>query len=538
LSNVYFKVIIEEIPRLLGLLDKNPVSPTFGSFDRNYWHYNISDFPCARYQEATLTLALLYVLNYEKNPYYNSEDILGFINGGVDFWRKIQRGNGSFDEWYPYEGSFVATAFSTYAISEVLLLLKDKIENFEEALRSVKKAVDFLSANVDYTACNQEAGAILTIYNYYLLSNEDRYKELAYKRLVSFYKLQKEEGWFPEYGGPDVGYLSLTIDYLAKLYEKSNWDIIREMMDKAIGFLYYFSHPDGSFGGEYGSRNTKYIIPSGIEFATSWNKKAGYIAFNLRKALSEKSTIGPYNLDDRYLAYIGYTYLQASLYYKEDLEIEGRERYIDKYFNQSGIWVFSNDNFYLVSNFKKGGVLKANFKNGYLLKDSGVVVKIRNKVYASSWLNPEEEVISEDRGYKVFRELKLLTFPKMSIIKNIFLRIFQSLFGRFNFVNKITKKLLRDILISKQKSSGVKFFRVIRVFDDKLEIEDVIISSEKISKVFCGMENPYIFIPSSRYFEIGDLNRYYHQFEVGSKRVTIRRVFNEKGKEEFSYKLD
>jgi hypothetical protein len=171
LSNVYFKVIIDEIPRLLGLLDKNPISPTFGSFDRNYWHYNISDFSCARFQEATLTLALLYLLNYDNNPYYNSEDILKFINGGVNFWCKIQRKNGSFDEWYPYEGSFVATAFSTCAISEVLLLLKEKIANFDNSLRCIKKAVDFLSKNVDYTACNQEAGAILAIYNCYLLTS-------------------------------------------------------------------------------------------------------------------------------------------------------------------------------------------------------------------------------------------------------------------------------------------------------------------------------------------------------------------------------
>jgi len=164
-------------------------------------------------------------LNYDNNPYYNSEDILKFINGGVNFWCKIQRKNGSFDEWYPYEGSFVATAFSTCAISEVLLLLKEKIANFDNSLRCIKKAVDFLSKNVDYTACNQEAGAILAIYNCYLLTSESKYRDLAYKRLNDLSKLQKEEGWFPEYGGPDIGYLSLTIDYLAKVYEKSNWDL-------------------------------------------------------------------------------------------------------------------------------------------------------------------------------------------------------------------------------------------------------------------------------------------------------------------------
>ncbi len=537
MSNVYFKVIIDEIPRLLGLLDKNPISPTFGSFDRNYWHYNISDFSCARFQEATLTLALLYLLNYDNNPYYNSEDILKFINGGVNFWCKIQRKNGSFDEWYPYEGSFVATAFSTCAISEVLLLLKEKIANFDNSLRCIKKAVDFLSKNVDYTACNQEAGAILAIYNCYLLTSESKYRDLAYKRLNDLSKLQKEEGWFPEYGGPDIGYLSLTIDYLAKVYEKSNWDLAKEMLTKAIDFLYYFSHPDGSFGGEYGSRNTKYIIPSGIEFIAPWNRKAGYIAFNLRRALFEKKTIGPYNLDDRYLAYIGYTYLQASLYFREDLEVEERG-HVDKYFEESGIWVFSNSSFYLVSNFKKGGVLKVNFKNGSSFKDSGIILKTKNKIYTSSWLNSSEEKIIKDGGFKVSREMKLISFYKMSIIKGISLRVFQLLLGRFEFINKLVKKFLRGILITKQKSSGIRFFRTIKVVNEKIEMEDLILSSENINKVFCGVENSYIFIPSSRYFEIGDLNKYFHEIEVGSKKVIIRRVFDEEGNEEFDYKSD
>ncbi len=69
-------------------------------------------------------------------------------------------------------------------------------------------------------------------------------------------------------------------------------------------------------------------------------------------------------------------------------------------------------------------------------------------------------------------------------------------------------------------------------------MEDLILSSENINKVFCGVENSYIFIPSSQYFEIGNLNKYFHEIEVGSKKVIIRRVFDEEGNEEFDYKSD
>ncbi|MGC8971527.1 MAG: hypothetical protein ACP5K2_04910 [bacterium] len=123
-SNVYLDIILEEIPRLLGLLDKNPNSPTFGSFDRQFWHYNVVDFPCARAQEAILTLALLYRHNFPGNIYFKNEAIFSWIDGALNFWIDIQNSDGSFNEWYPNEHSFVATAFTTYAISETLQFIR------------------------------------------------------------------------------------------------------------------------------------------------------------------------------------------------------------------------------------------------------------------------------------------------------------------------------------------------------------------------------------------------------------------------------
>ena len=67
---IYLREINEQIPRLLGLLDRNPLSCTYGCFDRQYWHYRTSDFACTRSQEAVLTLALLY--NNKATKYYQS----------------------------------------------------------------------------------------------------------------------------------------------------------------------------------------------------------------------------------------------------------------------------------------------------------------------------------------------------------------------------------------------------------------------------------------------------------------------------------
>ena len=74
-KDTYLKAVLDEMPRILANLDRNPFSKTYGCFDRDYWHNTFTDFPCARKQEAVLTLAILYKLNSGKNPYFNKKEM-------------------------------------------------------------------------------------------------------------------------------------------------------------------------------------------------------------------------------------------------------------------------------------------------------------------------------------------------------------------------------------------------------------------------------------------------------------------------------
>ena len=56
----YADVALTQIPRVLTLQDRDPSSPTYGCFDRNYWHYRTQDFPSGMYQELALPLAQVY----------------------------------------------------------------------------------------------------------------------------------------------------------------------------------------------------------------------------------------------------------------------------------------------------------------------------------------------------------------------------------------------------------------------------------------------------------------------------------------------
>ncbi len=511
-KEVYFDIALQEVPRLLGLLDRNPLSGTYGCFDRQYWQYHVVDFPAARYQEACLTLALLYTINSRKNPYYHNRLILKWINASLNFWRRMQRKDGSFDEWYPYEHSYVATAFSLYAISEVLLILPQL--QSRELVNSVRKAADFLSEQKETRVQNQMAGAALALYNVYLLTNNEKYHKASFETLHKLSRLQSEEGWFMEYGGADIGYLSLAIDYLMKLYDKSKDMHPIAMAVNAARFLYQTIHPDGTFGGDYGSRNTEYIIPAGIEVLATL--EAETIASILRKAVASNSTITPSSLDDRYLAYITYTYLQAYQNARDKLRFKLPES--NHYFPDAGIAVIRKP-FFIIANLKKGGSFRAIFKNNSIY-DAGIQVQTRKRKLFSGYMQPSKAAFAGS-VMKAEGKLQEITDIKMKPWKMILLHSFQITLGRFKFFSKTIKNLLRDILIQKKKSSEINHTREIHT-EKNLTVIDTLYNLPS-SHITVNTKSSYASVPSSRYFQPAELSAYPVEVEL-KKRSSIRIV--------------
>ncbi len=81
----------------------------------------------------------------------------------------------------------------------------------------------------------------------------DQAKEII-REIISH---QTKEGAFLEYESSDPGYQSLCVYYLALCYRWSKSKALLESLEKAVEFLSFFVHPDGTVGGEYGSRNTE-----------------------------------------------------------------------------------------------------------------------------------------------------------------------------------------------------------------------------------------------------------------------------------------
>ncbi|MEA3254631.1 MAG: hypothetical protein U9Q22_02230 [Candidatus Altiarchaeota archaeon] len=533
-ADVYLREVLKQTPRLLSLLDRNPLSKTYGCFDRQYWHYTVIDFPCARSQEAALTLALLYSIDHEMNIYYKNKSVLDWINAALKFWTRIQEGNGSFNEWYPNENSLVATAFSSYAISETLLLLGDEIKGRDEVISSLKKAAKWLMKKDEDRAVNQGTGAAVFLYNIFLLTGDEEYRKSSEKKIGFILSKQDKEGWFPEYGGADIGYLSLAIDYLSKYYKKSNNRRILKHLKDSVEFISFFIQQNHLFGGIYGSRNTSYLIPHGFEILSREIPTAALISGCIRKALESKKAVSPHSLDDRYLTYITYTNLQA---YVDSGDtgvghLPNQQEFVRNLPN-SGFWIYGDKHIYLVTNYKKGGVFSVFFKeSNTLFQDSGIMLEtLEGEGLTSSWLTDRNTV--ELHGNRIEVQGSLWNIPSnyLSPVKSVFLRTFQMTVGRNASVGQAVKNALRDRLITKTKQTSIHFSREICIEGGLLKIRDEIDALDKVKELFIGGDVSHTYTPSSRYFQNPELNSNPIKFdEIARDKVEIMRVYDIEGK--------
>tara|TARA_Y100000310_G_scaffold202413_1_gene202572 strand:- start:9529 stop:11163 length:1635 start_codon:yes stop_codon:yes gene_type:complete len=520
-SRIYLDEILKQVPRLLGLLNRNPLSQNYGCFDRQYWQYKITDTSSARCQEGVLTLALLYRINDRNNIYYQNDLVLEWINAGIRFWCNLQENNGSFNEWYPSEHSFVSTSFSSYAISETLLLLGEKISTINKVLICLRKSCSWISTRMETRVQNQESGAVLALHNLFLLTGEKKWKFMALKKVKYIIKSQTDEGWFNEYGGPDLGYLSLTVDYLSKYYHKTKNPQVLSALKKAVNFISYFLHPNFTFGGEYGSRNTEYMIPSSFEFLAKHSNDSKIIAKFNRVAISTGSMVNLSSLDDRYLSYIAYNWIHAFQYGKLNgiLKIKDNDflfsKHFNKYFYNAGIYIFSNSDNYIIVNCNKGGSFKLFKKDSSMNKsktkvsskviyDSGILINlVSGSPLMSGYLDKDTEVILK-KGYLEIRgKFSKIKNRSLSPLVMILLRTFQVTFGRNQKVGMFVKEKLRDKLISNNSKSDHSYVR--RFLFTEGEIIDQVFG-KNIKTIILSSKFSFSYTPSSRYFQESELD--------------------------------
>ncbi len=469
----YVDFIKTVAPQVITQIDRDEDSMTFGCCDRNFWHLKIRDFSSAILQQSGLVLTLLYSLDFYGNIYYKNENVKKWALGTLDYWCKIQLKDGSFNEYYPNEHGFPPTAFSLYSACEIYKRLGVNDENIK--LHLIKTA-RFLSKNIERQASNQEIASITALYSLYEIEKEEWIFNAIETKLSRILKTQSNEGWFPEYGGADFGYLSVSLDMLAEYYYMSNDERVKGPLNKIVEFIKHFVHPDGTIGGEYGSRNTIYFLPNGLEvLINEGNKDALYIK---KKIYSGDKYNFMNAVDDRYLShYVMHSYLRAVE--KENVEMNKQQiqdTLYKRFFNEAGLFVSKKEDLFLVCSLKKGGILKVFDKEKEYFVDFGYRVKTPKYTASTNWLDHKYTIEYDDINniLKVSGKFNAIKQQLSSPLKHLALRILSFTLG------KSIISLLKRKLIFIDNNIDVKFKREIIISEDLIQINDNIESKNKI----------------------------------------------------------
>ena len=91
--------VLAQYRRVLTQMDRDPDSPTFGCFDRNYWHYKIRDFPSSILQQGVFTIE---AVRRGRLPGVNAADnLIDWSLAAVNALSRQVNGFGAVDEYYP-----------------------------------------------------------------------------------------------------------------------------------------------------------------------------------------------------------------------------------------------------------------------------------------------------------------------------------------------------------------------------------------------------------------------------------------------------
>jgi hypothetical protein len=561
-KDLFSRLALEQIPKILTLLDRNPHSPTYGCFDRNFWHYKIIDFPSGMSQEFVWPLALVYTLKLPHNPFYRQSAIREWVEAGILYAARSAHKDGSCDDYFPYERAGGAAAFSLLACIESYQLLG--LQN-DEILAFFDRRADWLAHhNESGQLTNHQALIVLCLELVSQLLQTSKWAREKAQRLERVFSWQNEEGWFQEYEGCDPGYHTLTVWCLARLesFRSPGTDKrLRDAIVKAVEFASLFIHPDGSHGGEYTSRNTYNFFPHGFELVGRWMPKA--LSINDLFLQGLQRGLSPCYADDHIIGHHTWNYLLAWQDFASDrpepmlrplgqtwlknakvlvdrrvtfppalpLPVTELEEKVDEQQSVEEAIARSESSHQssppiateLFLALNKGGTFKL-FRDGKLIaSDTQFSVQVREggKIKnAVAHLIDNYQIAIEKNEILIEGHLGWAKQQQMTPVKLMILRVGMLTFGRF-FPNLI-RKILQKLLITGKKQTDFRFQRRLRWENGRWHISDTLFcpSWKNVVAVGIGGDQTSIYVVMSRTFQIGQLQPWFDLTSV------VRRLEN------------
>ena len=377
-------------------------------------------------------------------------------------------------------------------------------------------ALAFFEKRADWLAGHQESGRLSNHQALIALCLEltgqaldsDRWKQSAADRLSQVLSWQTDEGWFWEYEGCDPGYLTLTISILAQIDQINPSLELTKALAAAVAFAAHFIHPDGSFGGEYGSRNTYNFFPHGFELVGRTNPKALVINDLFLKGVREGR--GPSYADDHIIGHHTWNYLLAWQDFVPDRPETPEREQGRTYFPIAKLLVERRGGMTLYAALNKGGVFKAFCGDTQVCSDTQLSVQTKGSPArnAVGHLVDDYSAIFEDDEITVEGALGWAKQTRMTTVNLIGLRGVMYTVGRF-FPNLI-RQLLQRMLITGKNTAPYTFKRSFLWKGDTLTVEDELSAEtwDDVAGVALGVDQTSIYVVMSRTYQASQMQQW------------------------------
>jgi hypothetical protein len=248
-----------------------------------------------------------------------------------------------------------------------------------------------------------------------------------------------------------------------------------------VRFLWNFAHPDGSFGGYYGSRNTRFYYPSGIRAMAADCPEAAALDRFMTEAIRSRAvvslvTMDPPNLAPMFNSYAWAAALEVPPGATADLKVpcERTDRRASD-FTECGLHIRVSPGYYTVISSSKGGVV-AHYDRvaGRMVWDCGVVAEDRNgNRYTSQWSRHPAAATSEAGRLVVSSTLVRMNQRVPTPLDFLLLRAMNLTVMRFGFFSSLVKHFLVWLLITRKDQLPASVRReIIPAEDGKIGIHD------------------------------------------------------------------
>jgi len=525
--------IDNNIRRALTQIDRDPDSPTYGCADREFWHYKTRDYSSSILQQ--LVLPIEYIRNKVipiSAPEKQVEDLaLSLIKG---LTRQINK-YGGVNEYYPNEHSYVAGAFSLSAIARVLLdwqnikrndlLNKIDWEAIQRQVDHIEKRKEHEVNNPDnlikeITPSCQHAASTAALFICSKLKRLKINKSILKNNLRWLIDNQDEEGWFNEYGGPDFGYLSVSIDALAEIHQITNSKEVLIALKKSISFVACTIGVDDQIPFELGSRNTEYFYPFGIAYCAqfdstaSWVLKTIFMGLNLPKHFMS-------SVDDRYLSHCTLASVVKAIPFLDKVKKPKKPQFKKNiYFKNSGLCFYRSPNYTIGISLLKGGIFRLVRKNGLIMLDHGFRISSKSGDWTNNWWSLKNNFKITKNNIEINGYCHKMTFDVPTTLLHFGLRV-----ASF-FLRQKLKPMLKKVMILRSnnidKNNSPSFIRKFTFLKNEIKIDDVININDLIAIKSAPRQN-LRYVPSANNFHNEEWIKPINNFSLNKEKSTIKR---------------